>query len=140
MKVVVDVLGVARSNLIEQRQNATRPRGSYHRADDDVILTAIRAVTDARPTYGYRRVTAILNRTRRTTGEPLLNHKRVFRLMKQGGQLLQRHTGVRRCALMRAASSPPRRTNAGPRMRWRSPSGTARSSRLPLPSTPTTVR
>jgi putative transposase len=95
VKVVADVLGVARSNLIEQRQNATRPRGSYHRADDDVILAAIRAVTDARPTYGYRRVTAILNRTRRTTGEPLLNHKRVFRLMKQGGLLLQRHTGVR---------------------------------------------
>lgn len=95
MKVVADVLGVARSNLVEQIRSKARPRGSYRRADDDVILTAIRAVTDVRPTYGYRRVTAILNRTRRATGEPLLNHKRVFRLMKQSGLLLQRHTGVR---------------------------------------------
>ncbi len=36
------------------------------------LLIAIRAITDARPTYGYRRVTAILNRTRRATGEPAL--------------------------------------------------------------------
>lgn len=95
VKVVADVLGVARSNLVEQIRSKARPRGSYRRADDDVILTAIRAVTDVRPTYGYRRVTAILNRTRRATGEPLLNHKRVFRLMKQSGLLLQRHTGMR---------------------------------------------
>ncbi|MGU3663478.1 IS3 family transposase [Methylobacterium sp. A49B] len=92
---MADVLGVARSNLIEQRQGGARPRGSYRRADDDVILTAIRTVADVRPTYGYRRVTAILNRTRRATGEPLLNHKRLFRLMKQSGLLLQRHTGMR---------------------------------------------
>jgi hypothetical protein len=74
VKVVADVPGVARSNLIEQRQGGARPGGSYRRADDDIILASIRAVTDVRPTYGYRRVTAILNRTRRVTGEPLLNH------------------------------------------------------------------
>lgn len=94
MKVVADVLGVARSNLVEQ-MGATRRRGSYQRADDEPVLAAIRAITDVRPTYGYRRVTAILNRTRRATGEPLLNHKRVFRLMKGASLLLARHTGER---------------------------------------------
>lgn len=101
MKVVADTLGVARSNLVEQAQ-ARRRRGPYRRADDEAILTAVRAVTDVRPTYGYRRVTAILNRTRRATGEPLLNHKRVFRLMKQAKLLLQRHTGERPSEPMRA--------------------------------------
>ncbi len=94
MKVVADVLGVARSNLIEQSR-AKHCRGPYRRADDEALLSAIRAVTDVRPTYGYRRVTAILNRTRRATGEPGLNHKRVFRLMKRADLLLLRHTGER---------------------------------------------
>ncbi|WP_409566919.1 IS3 family transposase [Methylobacterium sp. J-048] len=58
-------------------------------------MIAIRAITDVRPTYGYRRVTAILNRRRRATGEPALNHKRVFGLMKRDSLLLQRHTSGR---------------------------------------------
>ncbi|GJE42487.1 hypothetical protein AEGHOMDF_1659 [Methylobacterium soli] len=95
VKVVDDVLGVARSNLVEQMRGGARSRGPYRRADDEAVLIAIRAITDVRPTYGYRRVTAILNRTRRATGELALNHKRVFRLMKRDSLLLQRHTGGR---------------------------------------------
>ncbi len=95
VKAVADVLGVARSNLVEQIRSGSRSRGRYRRADDEAVLIAIRAITDVRPTYGYRRVTAILNRTRRATGEPALNHKRVFRLMKRDSLLLQRHTGGR---------------------------------------------
>ena len=94
MKVVADVLGVARSSLVEQMA-APRRRGPYRRVDDEAVLAAIRAITDVRPTYDYRRVTAILNRTRRATGGPLLNHMRVFRLMKGASFLLQRHTGTR---------------------------------------------
>ncbi|GJE44931.1 hypothetical protein [Methylobacterium soli] len=74
MKVVDDVLGVARSNLVEQMRGGSRSRGPYRRGDDEAVLIAIRAITDVRPTYGYRRVTAILNRTRRATSEPALNH------------------------------------------------------------------
>ena len=40
----------------------------------EAVLAEIRAITDARPTYGYRRVTALLNRARRSSGEPPLNH------------------------------------------------------------------
>ncbi|MBB3898560.1 IS3 family transposase [Roseococcus suduntuyensis] len=53
----------------------------------------IRAVTDGRPTYGDRRVTALLNRARRSSGEPSLNHKRIFRLISS--TFLQPHTGRR---------------------------------------------
>jgi putative transposase len=33
---------------------------------------------DARPTYGYRRVTALVNRVLRARGEPTVNGKRVL--------------------------------------------------------------
>ena len=96
MKAVADTIGVARSNLVDQLRRPERPRrGRYRRAEDDAVLAAIRAITDARPTYGYRRVTALLNRARRSAGEPLLNHKRILRLMRQASLLLQPHTGRR---------------------------------------------
>lgn len=96
MKAVADTLGVARSNLIAQRRRPERPRrGSYRRAEDGALLAEIRAITDARPTYGYRRVTALLNRARRSAGAPSLNHKRIFRLMRSASLLLQPHTARR---------------------------------------------
>jgi len=51
---------------------------------------------DDRPTYGYRRVTALVNRVLAAQGKPAVNHKRVFRIMKQHRLLLQRHTGRRK--------------------------------------------
>ena len=48
-----------------------------------------------RPTYGYRRITALANREMGRTGEPVINHKRMFRIMRQNGMLLARHTGRR---------------------------------------------
>jgi transposase InsO family protein len=94
VKVIADTLGVARSNLIEQLARP-KPRGSYRRQGDDELLTAIRQLTDARPTYGYRRITALLNRARRASGADPVNHKGVFRLMAQSRLLLQPHVGQR---------------------------------------------
>ena len=56
----------------------------------------IRAFVDERPTYGYRRITALLNRKLRSIGHPRVNHKRVYRIMLNAGLLLQRHTGLRK--------------------------------------------
>ncbi len=96
MKTVADTLGVARSNLVEQlRYPERRRRGPYRRVGDDELLAAIRAITDARPTYGYRRVAALLNRARRASGEPPVNRKRVLRLMQGASLTLQPHTGRR---------------------------------------------
>jgi transposase InsO family protein len=53
----------------------------------------IRKIVDERVTYGYRRVTALLNRALQFAGKPLVNHKRVYRLMKMHNLLLQRHSG-----------------------------------------------
>ncbi len=73
MKAVADTLGVARSNLVNQlRHPERRRRGPYRRAGEDEFLAAIRAIIDTRLTYGYRRVTALLNRVggfRRAAGQ-----------------------------------------------------------------------
>ena len=84
MEAVADTLGVARSNLVEAlKRPERRRRGPYRRAGDDELLADIRAITDARPTYGYRRVAALLNRARRAAGAPPVNRKRVLRLMQR---------------------------------------------------------
>ena len=90
MKTVADTLGVARSNLVDQlRHPERRRRGPYRRAGDDELLAEIRAITDERPTHGYRRVTALLNRARRSSGAPAVNRKRVLRLMRHAALLPQ---------------------------------------------------
>ena len=54
------------------------------------------ASSTQRPTYGYRRIAALLKRERRSDGLAPVNAKRVYRLMKKHGLLLERHTGRRR--------------------------------------------
>jgi putative transposase len=96
VKTVASTLEVARSNLIE-RHTAVRPaRGPQNRAGDAELLAEIRRLVDQRPSYGYRRIAALLKRERRSTGQEPVNTKRVYRLMKKHGLLLQRHTGHRR--------------------------------------------
>jgi transposase InsO family protein len=96
LKAVARALGVARSNLVDHLRHPERPRrGPQQRAGDDELLADIRAITDARPTYGYRRVAALLNRARRGAGGPPVNRKRVFRLMRRASLLLQPCTGRR---------------------------------------------
>lgn len=97
MTTISRSLGVSRSILIERRHNEGRrirklTRNRNSRKEDSVILPLIRAFTDARPSYGYRRVTALLARELRKLGKPAVNHKRVYRIMKENGLALQPHT------------------------------------------------
>jgi putative transposase len=75
MKTVADVLGVARSHLHERVHRPAPPRGHFCKADEE-LLPLIRRVVDQRPTYGYRRVTALVNRVLTAEGKPATNHKR----------------------------------------------------------------
>jgi transposase InsO family protein len=95
MKTVTETLGVARSNLHDKVRQAAKPRASYRKPDDDYLLPLVRRLIGERPTYGYRRITALANRELGRTGEPVINHKRMFRIMRQNGMLLARHTGRR---------------------------------------------
>jgi len=64
MKTIADVLSVARSHLHERVHRPTAPRRHYRKAADEERLPLIRRVVDERPTYGYRRVNALVNRLR----------------------------------------------------------------------------
>jgi putative transposase len=95
MKAVADTLGIARSNLIQRIAKPARPRGPYRKPEDAALLPTIRKIVDARPTYGYRRVTALVNRVLRARGEPTVNGKRVLRIMRVNGLTLAPHTALR---------------------------------------------
>jgi putative transposase len=115
VKRVAQTLGVSRSQLNERLKGARKLRSVYRMAEDAELLAPLRALVDERPTYGYRRITALINRERLKSGLPRLNHKRVYRLMSQNGLLLQRYTG-----------KPPGRAHEGkivtirPNLRWTS--------------------
>ena len=96
MKTIARTLGVARSNVIERRDGKRPQRGPQERPGDIELAGAIRRLVDARPTYGYRRIAALLKRERRSDGLVPVNTKRVYRLMQKHGLLLERHTGRRR--------------------------------------------
>jgi putative transposase len=93
VKAVADALGVARSNLIERMKRRPRQRLGRPPAPADGLVAEIRTVIADLPTYGYRRVHAILRRMALAEGRPPPNHKRVYRVMKEHGLLLQRHAG-----------------------------------------------
>jgi putative transposase len=94
MKAVASTLEVSRSRQYEKRKEGEGSRKRhYRRTDDDGYLFLIRRITDDRPTYGYRRVTAHLNRHLERENRQRVNAKRVYRLMKMNGLLLQRYTG-----------------------------------------------
>lgn len=96
MKTISQTLGVARSNVIERRDGCRPRRGPQERLGDIELASVIRRFVDERPTYGYRRIAALLKRERRSDGLAPVNVKRVYRLMKKHGLLLERHTGRRR--------------------------------------------
>jgi putative transposase len=95
VKTIAKTLGVSRSNIIERMAGGRPRRGPQTRAGDTELTSDIRRLVDQRPTYGYRRIAALLKRERRSTGLTAVNAKRVYRLMKKNGLLLQRHTGRR---------------------------------------------
>jgi len=55
----------------------------------------IRRLVDERPTYGYRRITRLVNRQQKAEGKPAINAKRVLRIMQVNKLTLERHTGRR---------------------------------------------
>lgn len=104
MKTVADILNVSRSNLAERLSGRSKTRGPYHKTEDADLLPAIRRLVDARPTYGYRRIAALLNRERRAASQPVVNAKRVHRIMGNNAMLLEQHTAVRKGPSMMARS------------------------------------
>ncbi|WP_115253625.1 IS3 family transposase [Escherichia coli] len=68
-------------------------RRSRHTDDTDVLLR-IHHVIGELPTYGYRRVWALLRRQAELDGMSAINAKRVYRIMRQNALLLERKPAV----------------------------------------------
>ena len=92
MSAVAAALGVSRPHLASSRQPMARRRGRPPTPDTE-LLAAIQSLVAGLPTYGYRRVHALLRRQAEQEGRPAPNVKRVYRVMKAHNLLLQRHAG-----------------------------------------------
>ena len=90
MSLVASTLGVGRSTVYDRLTGRTRTRGPYAKAEDADLLPRIRQIAAQRPTYGYRRIAAVLNRQQRVEGLAPVNHKRVYRIMATDRLLLAR--------------------------------------------------
>ena len=93
MKAVAEVIGVSRSNLAEHLQHRPQRRIGRPPLPDEQLVAQTKAVIAALPTYGYRRVHAIFKRQALAAGLEPPSHKRVYRVMKVHGLLLDRHAG-----------------------------------------------
>ena len=90
MRAVCSALGVSRSHVLTMRNRPSEwanLRKSPPRNDDTAVKQAIANVVKERATYGYRRVWARL----RLQGHERVNHKRVYRVMRDEGWLLYQH-------------------------------------------------
>ena len=87
MKRVAEALRISRPHLSAHREIRKTKRGSYKK-EDAALLERIHKLVEERPTYGYRRVTALLNRRSK---EAPVNHKRVYRVMKGAGLVLPKY-------------------------------------------------
>lgn len=85
-------LGISRSNLsLKLSKEIAMNENEYHQSKDDAkLLSQIKEVICQRPTYGYRRVTAMINAKRHKLGLQNINHKRIYRVMKENKLLLSR--------------------------------------------------
>jgi len=97
MNAVAATLDVARSHLAARLAQRTAGRSPQRRGrpplPEEALLAEIETVIEDMPTYGYARVWARLRRKALTEGRAPANRKRVYRVMKVHGLLLERHAG-----------------------------------------------
>lgn len=94
MKAVADTLGVARSSLIERVRRPAQPRSPCRKPEDAALLPTIRQLVVECLSYGYRWITALLNRVPRARGAAV-NATRVLRIMRANAVTLTPHTALR---------------------------------------------
>ncbi|HAI2924312.1 TPA: IS3 family transposase [Escherichia coli] len=96
VSLVSRCLRVSRAQLhviLRRTDDLMDGRRSRHTDDTDVLLR-IHHVIGELPTYGYRRVWALLRRQAELDGMPAINAKRVYRIMRQNALLLERKPAV----------------------------------------------
>lgn len=71
----------------QERKVIEMEKVRYKKSSDEDVLIEIREEKKDRPTYGYKRITAMVNRTRATKGLQRYNKKRIERVMSMNGML-----------------------------------------------------
>lgn len=94
MKAVAQAMGVVRSNL-HQRLKESSPRRPRPQPDDEWLLPMLQTIAAERASYGYRRVTALLNRQLDAEGRARVNRKRIYRIMRMNQLFRPRYRGRR---------------------------------------------
>jgi len=97
VKTIAETVKVSRTDQYRKpKSHKMAGKRFYRKAEDGQYLSLIKRVIDERMTYGYRRVTVLVNRGLKADGRSPVNHKRVYRIMKINNLLLQRHAGISR--------------------------------------------
>ena len=99
--LIAEALNVSRSSIYYKPsiQN-TKDIGMakyYQKSADESILLEIKNIIAIRATYGYRRITTMLNRERILKGKATVNRKRVQRIMQVHGLSLPRIMPKQKC-------------------------------------------
>ncbi|HGC1420595.1 TPA: IS3 family transposase [Escherichia coli] len=84
----------AQLHVILRRADDWKDGRRRRHTDDTDVLRRIHHVIGELPTYGYRRVWALLRRQAELDGMPAINAKRIYRIMRQNALLLERKTAV----------------------------------------------
>ena len=93
MSAVAEAVGMSRPHLSAMRRPCEQRRRGRPPLPDAELVADIRRLIADLPTYGYRRVHALLRREAEGNERAAPNPKRVYRVMKLNGLLLQRHSG-----------------------------------------------
>ena len=88
-KAVAKALGISRASIYKKAK--VLPMSFYKKKEDEIYLPIIRTVVDKRPTYGYKRIAALVNRILKSRMESPINRKRVYRIMKINGLILPKN-------------------------------------------------
>ena len=88
MRAITRALGISRSNLANKLKAPTRQ--PTKRKGDEELLKNVHEVIENRKSYGYRRVTVLVNGKLKKLGCPHVNRKRIYRLMRTNNLLLCR--------------------------------------------------
>ncbi|WP_117057228.1 IS3 family transposase, partial [Klebsiella pneumoniae] len=96
ISLVSRCLRVSRAQLhaMARRSKGWQDRRCKRKPDDTEVLARIHTVIDDLPTYGYRRVWALLRRQSETDDMAVINAKRVYRIMRQNALLLERKPAI----------------------------------------------
>ena len=93
MTAAANAIGISCQHLSAMHNRPPpKPRGRPPLPDAELVADIKMLVADL-PTYGYRRVRALLRRQAQQTGRESPTPKRVYRVMKVHGLPLQPHSG-----------------------------------------------